>query len=537
MSMMRAFKNRSLALLAVCGIIFFLIASQVSAESDLPVGLQKIVDSNKEITADFALNVSFFIAFIAGILGILSPCILPFLPAYFSYTFKEKSSITKMTLVFFLGFSTVFVAMGIVAGFIGAQTLSVIQQGWLVAIAGAFMIVLGIMTLFGKKVCHLIDHRQFKKDIPGTFLFGMFFAVGWTACLGPILAGILSIGAILGNIWYSAVLLFFYSLGNLVPLFILSIIYDKSNISQSRFIQGKTFEISIAGKRYHFNSTNIISGLLFLIIGTVLLVYKGTSIVNKFDIFGTKQYFYSIQRQFIVWKHADALGVAVFALFIAAIVLFFWKSRKGRINGTEFVKNRYDYYSKFYDIFEFFPEMLFRRWRKKYIALLKGSILEVGVGTGKNLQYYSKESKVTGIDFSSKMLAKAIKESNRLKSDHSLLQMDAQRLQFKDNTFDSVLCTFVLCSVPNPVRALKEMKRVCKPNGNIMIIEHVLSKNRLIAFFQRIHNPITLFLFGFNITRDTVSNIKKAGLKIMTEKNLTSNDVFKLVICRPGGKD
>ncbi|MFQ5475352.1 MAG: methyltransferase domain-containing protein, partial [Candidatus Nanoarchaeia archaeon] len=350
-------------------------------------------------------------------------------------------------------------------------------------------------------------------------------------------AGILSIGAILGNIWYSAVLLFFYSLGNLVPLFILSIIYDKSNISQSRFIQGKTFEISIAGKRYHFNSTNIISGLLFLIIGTVLLVYKGTSIVNKFDIFGTKQYFYSIQRQFIVWKHADALGVAVFALFIAAIVLFFWKSRKGRINGTEFVKNRYDYYSKFYDIFEFFPEMLFRRWRKKYIALLKGSILEVGVGTGKNLQYYSKESKVTGIDFSSKMLAKAIKESNRLKSDHSLLQMDAQRLQFKDNTFDSVLCTFVLCSVPNPVRALKEMKRVCKPNGNIMIIEHVLSKNRLIAFFQRIHNPITLFLFGFNITRDTVSNIKKAGLKIMTEKNLTSNDVFKLVICRPGGKD
>ncbi|MFQ5474457.1 MAG: cytochrome c biogenesis CcdA family protein, partial [Candidatus Nanoarchaeia archaeon] len=147
MSMMRAFKNRSLALLAVCGIIFFLIASQVSAESDLPVGLQKIVDSNKEITADFALNVSFFIAFIAGILGILSPCILPFLPAYFSYTFKEKSSITKMTLVFFLGFSTVFVAMGIVAGFIGAQTLSVIQQGWLVAIAGAFMIVLGIMTL------------------------------------------------------------------------------------------------------------------------------------------------------------------------------------------------------------------------------------------------------------------------------------------------------------------------------------------------------------------------------------------------------
>jgi cytochrome c-type biogenesis protein len=315
----------------VISIIFLLaiISISVSAQKDLPIGLQKIIDFNKQSTTDFAVKVSFFIAFVAGLLGILSPCVLPFLPAYFSYTFKERKNITWMTFIFFLGFSLIFVAMGIIAGFIGEQTLSVIQQGWLVTLAGIFMIVLGITSLLGKKVCSYINiHKKFKNDTYGTFLFGMFFAVGWTACLGPILAGILGIGVILGNIWYSGLLLFFYSLGNLVPLFILSIFYDKFKLSQSKFIQGKILTLSILKKKFHIHSTNLISGILFLIIGIVLVIFKGTAIINTLDIFGTRSYFYSIQRTLIEWKYANITGIILFLLFIIVVGRFLWKYKK-----------------------------------------------------------------------------------------------------------------------------------------------------------------------------------------------------------------
>jgi len=318
--------KKNVFFLSFCILSLFFLTFLVSAQSDLPIGLQKIIDFNNQSTEDFALNVSFFIAFLAGMLGILSPCILPFLPAYFSYTFKEKKNITKMTSVFFLGFSLVFVILGVIAGYIGSQTLAIIQKGWLVTIVGIFMILLGFLSLRGKKVCSYINiERRFKNDIPGTFLFGMFFAVGWTACLGPILAGILGIGAIIGNIWYSTILLFFYSIGNLIPLFILSIFYDKFNLSESKFIKGKLFTLSILGRKYYVHSTNLISGLLFMIIGFVLVIFKGTTIVNNFDIFGTKAYFYSIQRQLIGWEYANILGILIFSLFIITIGLFLWR--------------------------------------------------------------------------------------------------------------------------------------------------------------------------------------------------------------------
>ena len=202
-------------------------------------------------------------------------------------------------------------------------------------------------------------------------------------------------------------------------------------------------------------------------------------------------------------------------------------------NETNIIKKRYDRYSIFYNFLESIPEKLFiSKWSKKYITPLKGKILEIGVGTGKNLQYYSKDANVTGIDISSGMLNKAIKKSNRLKRNYSLLKMDAQDLKFKNNSFDIVVFTFVLCSVPDPVKTAEEIKRVCKPNGKIVMIEHVLSKNKFIAFLQYLHNPITKFLLGFNIDRDTISNIKKAGLKITIERNLKSNDIFKFLVCK-----
>jgi cytochrome c-type biogenesis protein len=311
-------------------IILILLVTSVSAleVNDYPA-LQKIRDYNNKSTADFAVKVSFLIAFIAGILGILSPCILPFIPAYFSYTFKEKTNITKMTFVFFLGFSLMFILMGVVAGFLGSQLLSVIQSGWLVTIAGIFIAGLGIMTLMGKSFSSFIKpHHKVKNDIPGVFLLGIFFAIGWSACLGPILAGILGIGAILNNVFYSAVLLFFYSLGNLVPLFLLSIFYDKFNLAKSKIIQGKVLHYKIDDDEYSIHTTNLVSGLLFLFVGIVIIIYKGTSVFNTWDFLNTKQYFYSVQDLLIEWQHADLLGIVILVVFVLIIGGFLWRRRK-----------------------------------------------------------------------------------------------------------------------------------------------------------------------------------------------------------------
>lgn len=312
-------------LLASLVILIALFAGYASAQ-ELPIGLQKIIEYNTQNFTNFSVKISFFVAFAAGMLGILSPCVLPFLPAYFSYTFKEKKNITLMTSVFFMGFSIVFVSIGVIAGYIGEQSIAVMQKSWLVAIAGLFFIALGIMSLLGKGFSSFIKYNhKFKNDIPGVFLSGVFFAIGWTACLGPVLAGILGIGAVLHNTFYSGLLLFFYSIGNFVPLFILSIFYDKYNLSQNRFIKGKMFTFSIMGKKYQVHSTNMISGVLFLTIGIFLVVFKGTGQVNKFDIFGTRQYFYSVQNSLVNWEHANILGMALFVLFVIIIISFLRK--------------------------------------------------------------------------------------------------------------------------------------------------------------------------------------------------------------------
>jgi ubiquinone/menaquinone biosynthesis C-methylase UbiE len=200
----------------------------------------------------------------------------------------------------------------------------------------------------------------------------------------------------------------------------------------------------------------------------------------------------------------------------------------------EKVRKRYDRFSSFYDISESVIEKgLFGKWRSRTISGLEGRILEVGVGTGKNLPYYSEKVNLSAIDISPGMLRKARKKAEKLNMKADLRLMDAQNLQFEDEIFDYVISTFVLCSVPYPVKALREMTRVLKPEGKIITLDHVLSKNRIIAMWEEIHNPVTVRLFGFNVNRDTKGNMKKAGLKIYDE-NSAFFDVFKRFTCTKG---
>lgn len=199
-------------------------------------------------------------------------------------------------------------------------------------------------------------------------------------------------------------------------------------------------------------------------------------------------------------------------------------------------QKKYNRFARFYDGMEVIVEKrLFKKIRRNVISKLTGNILEIGVGTGKNLRYYNSNAKVTGIDLSPKMLEKAKEKIGFSNKNVTLLQMDAQQLKFKDNSFDYVIGSFVLCSIPDPVKALKEIKRVIKPKGKIIFIEHVLSKHKLIALWEHLHNPITSRLFGFNVNRDTKKNILSSGINIESDEHLAFFDVFRKFTCNKGG--
>lgn len=201
---------------------------------------------------------------------------------------------------------------------------------------------------------------------------------------------------------------------------------------------------------------------------------------------------------------------------------------------TRIIEKRYSRIAPFYDLSEFIvEEIYFKKWREKILGNLKGvKILEVGAGTGKNFPYYPADKEVTAIDISLPMLRRA---ENRIRSSKAVINlaiMDAENLALPDNSFDAIITTYVFCSVPDPVRGLKELKRVCRPDGKIYFLEHVLSTKLFMKTFMNWLNPLTVSLFGFNINRRTVDNIKKAGLTIIEEKNLRS-DIFKFIIAKP----
>lgn len=201
------------------------------------------------------------------------------------------------------------------------------------------------------------------------------------------------------------------------------------------------------------------------------------------------------------------------------------------LNLNEKIRNRYDRVSRVYDLFEQPIEMMaLRRYRKDIMKELKGKVLEVGIGTGKNIPYYPDNIDITAIDFSSKMLERARIKATNLNKKVNILLIDAQQMDFPDNTFDSVFTTCVFCSVPDPVQGLEEVRRVCNPDGKIIMIEHVRSEKKVIGAFMDMINPVFVNLYGVNINRRTISNIKTAGFIHVEEINLMGDIVKKIII-------
>jgi ubiquinone/menaquinone biosynthesis C-methylase UbiE len=197
-------------------------------------------------------------------------------------------------------------------------------------------------------------------------------------------------------------------------------------------------------------------------------------------------------------------------------------------------RNRYNRIAFIYDLIETPLEFLrLAMWREKLRSrIIGGRALEIGVGTGKNLPYYPPGVKISAIDFSRRMLSRARKKAlqNNLKVE--FLEMDAQQLAFPDHFFDTVFATFVFCSVPDPVLGLKELRRICKPDGRLLLLEHMRPGNRVLGFIFDLVNPFVVRMMGANINRMTIDNIKSAGWQIKIEQKLSS-DIVRWIEAKP----
>lgn len=200
------------------------------------------------------------------------------------------------------------------------------------------------------------------------------------------------------------------------------------------------------------------------------------------------------------------------------------------IGDGEKIRRRYDRLAPWFDSLEGFLEgLFFRRLRKKLWAQASGHhILEAGVGTGKNFGFYPKDARITAIDFSPKMLEQAQKKRDRKQLAVDLVRMDVQSLCYADNSFDTVIASFVFCSVPQPRKGLKELYRVLKPGGELLLLEHVLSENKTLAAIMNLLNPLIVRVFGANINRQTVKNVQACPFqKIFIDP--ASSDMIKLI--------
>jgi ubiquinone/menaquinone biosynthesis C-methylase UbiE len=205
-----------------------------------------------------------------------------------------------------------------------------------------------------------------------------------------------------------------------------------------------------------------------------------------------------------------------------------------KASGSNLTRRRYDRLAFLYDYIEKPMEWLrFASWRARLTHRIVGAqTLEVGVGTGKNLPYHPQDTKIIAIDFSFPMLKRAQKKTASLNREVYLMQMDVENLGFPDNSFDSIFASFVFCSVPDPVQGLRELRRVCKSGGRLLLLEHMRPGNRFLGLLFDLLNPLVVRMIGANINRKTIENIVRAGWRLNAEVHLSS-DIVRWIEAEP----
>ncbi|MEK6916733.1 MAG: cytochrome c biogenesis protein CcdA [Nanoarchaeota archaeon] len=279
--------------------------------------------------AEAGIKISFILAFLGGLLALLSPCSAVILPAFFSYSFQGKKELLKMTYVFFLGLLVIFIPLGFSTSII--SFLFSFYREITFIIAGAILILIGLIKLFNIHIPGFNFNYQEKRDNMTAYVFttGMLFSFTTIACIGPIIGGITTMAVSFGFSSVMAILLLIvFALGLVTPLFILSLVFKKYDLSKSWLLKEKTIKII---KEIKFLPLNIISGIIFVLLGFTFLFYEnlnlaigGESVSNLYLTITSITYEYLIKNQIV----NISLSLGLFAFIFFVILKMIRKNKK-----------------------------------------------------------------------------------------------------------------------------------------------------------------------------------------------------------------
>ncbi|SRR5258706_4703691 len=180
------------------------------------------------------------------------------------------------------------------------------------------------------------------------------------------------------------------------------------------------------------------------------------------------------------------------------------------------IRAKYEKLARWYDVQDIpYEVMCVNRLRSNLIPKATGEVLEVAVGTGKNLRYYPQNTKIVAVDYSPAMLKQAQKKAKRCNRQVDFQIMDAENLAFPNESFDTVVSTLTGCTFPHPEKAYAEMARVCRPNGRILLMEHGRSSASWLGWIQdRLAKPY-YHQYACLWNRNALKSIQDSGLEII----------------------
>ncbi|MFQ5717856.1 MAG: class I SAM-dependent methyltransferase [Nitrospinales bacterium] len=192
-------------------------------------------------------------------------------------------------------------------------------------------------------------------------------------------------------------------------------------------------------------------------------------------------------------------------------------------------QGKYDRIAGFYDYLKGGDT---RRWGKAqtvFFKQMRGKVLYAGIGTGQEIVHFPPGLDISAIDISPNMIQGAQKRITEYSGKIRPVLMNVEDLGFPADCFDTILTVCMLCTAERPVRGLRELRRVLKPNGKIMMFEHVLSKNPIYGAILKMMNVVTTRVSGTHLDRDTVGNLRQAGFQVDSKRNIYL-DIVKAVV-------
>ena len=185
-----------------------------------------------------------------------------------------------------------------------------------------------------------------------------------------------------------------------------------------------------------------------------------------------------------------------------------------------------------YDALELLPELLgIRGMRRRILKRARGRVLEVAAGTGRNLAHHRADVQLIAADMSLEMLLRAAKKAHKRQLDAQFAVMDGEMLAVRDRVFDTVLSTLTLCTFPDPLKALREMARVCVPDGRILLVEHGRSSRTRVASWQDRHAERHAQMLGCHWNREPLDLVREAGLDVV-ESDRNFLGIFHVIEAR-----